>query len=187
MYKVEYCKEDVLKDTTYDNAFYSSLNNENNKWSNYYAYLKDKYDLCYNVESVTIDVDDIKNMKYDCFSNGLLLELYLMCKNNQVFGKYNQIIIENNSKFNEELIFNIFKTDWLINEDLINQYDSDLKNRRNYFLAMIEASEDNQDIKIQFRNKLYEYFIKTYDNLNNDKSIVYEEKKVLKLEKNKNS
>ena len=183
MYKVEYYKDEKEKDATYDNAFFSSLNNENTKWSNYYSYLKEKYDLCYNVQSVIIDIEDIKNMKYDCFSNGILLELYLMCKNNQVFNNYNQVMIENNSMFNEELIFNIFKADWLINEELINQYDSDLKSRKNYFKAILEVSEDNRDIKVQFRNKLYEYFIETYDSLNDVKENIYEENKVLKLDR----
>lgn len=189
MYKLNYYQEEICKDSTYDNAYYNCLNNEDKKWDNYYAYLKDKYDLCYNVESITIDIDDIKNMKYDCFSNGVLLSLYLMCKKNHVFEKYLQVTIPNNSIYSQELIYNILRSDWLINEESLNKNDDNLKRIENYFKAMIIASEDRQDIKIQFRNKLYSYFLETLKRIETGESIIVQNDKVLKLEmrENKNS
>ena len=186
MYKIEYYKDEKEKDVTYDDALYSSLNNGSVKWENYYAYLQEKYDLCYNVQSVTIDIEDIKEMKFDCFSNGILYKLYLMCKTNQAFDQYKKVVIPNNSIFMEELIYNIFKAEWLINEEIVdsNNYDELLRKRR-YFEAMIDASDDVRDTKIQFRNKLFEYFIKTYDNLKENKENSYDTDKILKLEKNK--
>ena len=182
MYKIDYYQDGKEKDLTYDYAYYNSLDNENTKWGNIYTYLKEKYDLCYNVESITIDVSDIKNMKYDCFSNGLLLKLYLMCNKNSIFEKCDQVTILNNCIFTEELIYNILKTDWLINEDLIKEDSDELGRRKNYFKALIEASEDRQDIKVQFRNKLYSYFIETYDKLK-DKDFTKDNViKILKLD-----
>ena len=39
MYKVNYLQ--IEKDPTYDDAYYSSVNNGNTKWEKYYFYLKD--------------------------------------------------------------------------------------------------------------------------------------------------
>ena len=180
MYRINYCEKE--KDTTYDEAYFTTMNNNNQKWSNYYAYLQEKYDLCYNIESITIDVSDIKCMKYDCYSNGILHKLYLICKNKHALEKYEQITITNDSIFAEELIYNILKTDWLINEELVDTYDDELKRRIIYFKAMIESSDDSKDIKVQFRNKLFAHFIKEYNRLKDNKEHNYEEKKVLILE-----
>lgn len=179
MYRVEY-RDDIEKDSTYDNALYNCLNNNDQKWANYYAYLKEKNDLCYNVCSITIDIEDIKNMKYESFSNGLLLSLYLRCKKDNLLEKADQVTIINNCPFSEELIYNIFKTDWLIDERLIGVYNSDLPRRKNYFEAMIEASEDRQDVQIQFRNKLFAYFLKTYEKIKNNSETKRDEKELRK-------
>ena len=181
MYKVEY-DDEKEKDLTYGNAYYTSLNNYDNKWGNYYAILKEKYDMCYNIKSISIDTKDICKMKFECFSNGILLSLYLKSKKDNLIEKYDRITIPNNSIFNEELIFNILKTEWLIDEDLMEEDMDNLKRRENYFKAMVEVSEDNQDIKIQFRNKLFNYFIETYESI---KEMTKEERvkeKVLKNE-----
>ena len=183
MYRVNYYKEEKKKDTTYDDAFYSSINNDNNKWEKYYFYLKEKYDLCYNVESITIDTEDIEKMQFECFSNDILLKLYLKCANESVFCKYDQVTILNNSLFSEELIYNIFKTEWLIDEQLIKNDNDELKRRENYFKAMVEASEYRQDIKIQFRNRMFKYFIETYDDIKNNQAKQKDNIKVLKLNK----
>ena len=173
MYRIEY--NDNIKDTTYDDAYYSSLNNNSTKWSNYYTYLKERNDLCYNVESVTIDVNDIEKMKFECFSNDILLKLYLKCKSDGILEKNEVVTILNNNPFNAEVIYNIFKTEWLIDERLLENDLEELKRRENYFKAMIEVSEAREDIKIQFRNKLYQYFIDTINR--------YREEKTLKLNK----
>ena len=182
MYRVNYYQEEMKKDKTYDEAFCSSVDNGNNKWERYYFYLKEKYDLCYNVESITIDTEDIKKMKFECFSNGLLLKLYLKCANEQILDKYNQVTIVNNSMFTEELIYNIFKAEWLIDERLLKNNSDELERRKNYYKTIIEVSEARQDIKIQFRNKLFEYFIKTYDLIKNNVSENDTSVKVLKLD-----
>ena len=124
-------------------------------------------------------------MKYDCFSNGVLLKLYLMCKKNHVLEKYEQVTIPNNSIFAEELIYNILKSDWLINEDVLNKNNDHLKRIENYFKAIIEVSEDNQDIKIQFRNKLYSYFLETFNKTKHSDGEIVSADKVLKLELDK--
>ena len=183
MYRIEYC--DKEKDSTYDDAYFTTMDNGNTKWNNYYSYLQEKYDLCFNIKSITIDVEDIKNMKYDCFSNGILLKFYLMCKSKHVFAKYDQVSIPNNSIFTEELIYNILKSDWIINEELVDSDDDELKRRETYFKALIEVSEDNRDIKIQFRNKLYEYFVRKYEYIKNHGLNPCSDDKILKLEKHK--
>ena len=182
MYKIDYYKEEREKDSTYDEAYYNSLNNGNNKWGNIYTILKEKYDLCYNIESITIDVDDVEKMRYDCFSNGVLLRLYLLCKKNHFLSTNECITIPNNSIYSEELIYNILKSDWLINEDLVNTNGEELQKKKNYFEAIIEVSEDCQDIKIQFRNKLYSYFLETYEKILKEEYQRYESGKVLKLD-----
>ena len=181
MYRVNYYSIEKEKDLTYDEAFYSSMDNGNSKWGKYYYYLKEKYDLCYNVHSITIDTEDIEKMQFECFSNDILLKLYLKCVSENILHKYDQIIIPNDSIFNEELIYNIFKTEWLIDERLLENNDDELKRRENYFKAIIEVSEKRQDIKIQFRNKLFKYFLEKYDYLKNNHDIKNVESKVLKL------
>ena len=183
MYRVNYYQEKMEKDLTYDEAFYSAMDNDNSKWEKYYFYLKDKYDLCYNVESITIDIEDIKKMQFECFSNDILLKLYLRCANENILYKYDRITIPNNSLFTEELIYNIFKTEWLIDERLLDNNRDELNRRNNYFKALVEASEARQDIKIQFRNKLLKYFIETYDYIKNNNVKREGNTKVLKLDK----
>lgn len=183
MYKVNYYQEEKEKDPTYDYAFYNCLNNENKKWDNYYTCLKEKNDLCYNVESIIIDTLDIENMKYDCFSNGILLKLYLICQKHHILKKYEQVAIFNNSVFNEEIIYNIFKTDWLINKELINNDKDELLRRKNYFEAVTQFSEDVRDIKVQFRNKLYCYFLTTFERIREGDNRTVSNDKVLKLGK----
>lgn len=183
MYKVNYYSNEKEKDLTYDEAFYSSMDNDNSKWEKYYFYLKEKYDLCYNVFSITIDTEDIKKMQFECFSNDILLKLYLKCVNENLLYKYDQITIPNDSIFNEELIYNIFKTEWLIDERLLENNRDELKRRKNYFKAIIDASERREDIKIQFRNKLFKYFIDSYDYLSSHLDEKKDEIKVLKLSK----
>ena len=108
MYRVNYYQEERKKDSTYDDAYYSSLNNGNNKWANYYFYLKEKYDLCHNVDSVVIDISDIKIMKFYTFSNNVLLKLYSLCVKEGIFNEYDSVTIPNSNPFTEELIYNIF-------------------------------------------------------------------------------
>ena len=183
MYKVNYYSKEVEKDSTYDEAFYSSMDNDNSKWEKYYFYLKEKYDLCYNVLSITIDTEDIEKMQFECFSNDILLKLYLKCAKENLLYKYDQITIPNDSIFNEELIYNIFKTEWLIDERLLKNNRDELNRRNNYFKAIVEASERREDIKIQFRNKLFKYFIESYSNIDSHLGKKDSETKVLKLNK----
>lgn len=185
MYRVNYYERE--KDLTYDDAYYSVLDNENHKWENYYTYLKEKYDLCYNVESITIDVEDIEKMQFECFSNGILLKLFLKCANENILRKYDQVTIMNDGIFNEELIYNIFKTEWLIDEELFKNDQDELKRRKNYFAALLDASEQRQDIKIQFRNKLLKYFLEKYDFLKDNYYDNDNKLKVLKLSKTTNN
>ena len=182
MYRVDYYQEEKKKDSTYDDAFNSAINNGNSKWEKYYTVLKEKYDLCYNIESITIDTEDIKKMQFDCFSNDILLKLYLMCKSKNIIGKYDQLTIPNNSLFSEELIYNILKCDWLIDERLLENDRDELERRKNYFKAILEVSETRQDIKIQFRNKLYSYFIEMYEKIKNEKELNHSDK-VLRLDR----
>ena len=181
MYKIEF-RTGIVKDKTYDDAYYSTLNNDDNKWKNYYSLIKEKYDLCYNVLSVTIDTWDIREMQFACFSNNILLKLYLKCKREGVFEKYDKVSILNDNIYNEELIYNILKAEWLIDERLISNNPYELALRKNYFQAMIEASESVQNIKIQFRNKLFSYFLETYDFIQHNNNFI-DDSKVLKLSK----
>ena len=70
--------------------------------------------------------------------------------------------IHNKGMLAEEIIYNILKAEWLIDERLVDPYNPELKQRENYFRALLSVSEDSQDIKVQFRNKLIEHFIRSY-------------------------
>ena len=162
MFKVKYYEEERKRDNTYDEAYVEACNNNNTKWMNYYAYLQEKYDLCYNIESITIDTADIDKMKFDVFSNGVLKKLYDECKSHHIIHKEKEFTIHNNGMLAEEIIYNILKAEWLIDERLVDPYNPELKQRENYFRALLSVSEDSQDIKVQFRNKLIEHFIRSY-------------------------
>ncbi len=169
MFKVNY-DEEIKKDTTIDDAYFNACNNNNQKWINYYSHLKDKYDTCYNVKSITIDSTDVEKMKFDAYSNGVLLKLYLECKVKHLFEIEDEITIINDTPLMEEIIYNIIKADWLIDERLLDPYNDDLNRRENYFKALLSVSEDAKDLKIQFRNKLYEYFIYCFEKYKEEKS-----------------
>ena len=162
MFKVNYSMEPVEYDHTYEEAYIKACDNNNTHWMNYYGYLKDKYDLTYNVESVTIDMVDIEKMKFDIYSNGILKKLFDECKKDHSLFKEHNFTIVNDNKLAEEIIYNIMKAEWLIDERLVDPYNPELPGRENYFKALLSVSEDSQDIKIQFRNKLLEHFIRSY-------------------------
>ena len=162
MFKVNYYEEEKVKDLIYDEAYIKACENNNTHWMNYYGYLKDKYDLTYNVESVTIDMVDIEKMKFDIYSNGILKKLFDECKKDHSLFKEHNFTIVNDNKLAEEIIYNIMKAEWLIDERLVDPYNPELPGRENYFKALLSVSEDSTDIKTQFRNKLLEHFIRSY-------------------------
>jgi len=162
MFKVNYYEKEIERDSTYDDAYATACTNNDTKWINYYAYLQEKYDMCYNVESLTIDTADIERMRFDVFSNGILMKLYQECKGKHIIETEEQYTIVNDSKLAEEIIYNIMKAQWLIDERLVDPYNPELKQRENYFKALLSVSDDTQDVKTQFRNKLLEHFLKSY-------------------------
>ena len=162
MFKVNYYEEEKEKDTIYDEAYITACQNNNTHWINYYGYLREKYNLTYNVESVTIDMIDIEKMKFDIYSNGILKKLYDECKKNHTLFKEQEFTIMNDGKLAEEIIYNIMKAQWLIDERLVDPYNPELPGRENYFKALLSVSDDSTDIKTQFRNKLLEHFLRSY-------------------------
>ena len=75
-----------------------------------------------NIESITIDVRDIDNMKYiDIIHNGdiYLLLLYVKCLKyyKRKINLNNHFTIENNFIENENIIKSVLNCEWLINED----------------------------------------------------------------------
>ncbi len=125
MYSIEYYKRgknkpDWLREKKHKNDF------ENIQ--DYKDYLRDikMFYACRKIKSLTIDVNDLDILRathnpyceYSCDS----YELGVICDCAESLSA-KRIVIENNSYTNQELIYNIINTKWLINKDSFEYTD----------------------------------------------------------------
>ena len=120
------------------------------------------------IKNLTIDLDDILMMKnIDILYNGnkYLVALYLKYLKHCCHKKRTiyELTIPNNNLENGYIINSIISTDWLINQDTINDNIDELEKRRELFQKTIEELRESPKIHDQHQILLMQYFIDTFD------------------------
>lgn len=125
MYSIEYYKRgknkpDWVREKKHENDFKNT--------QDYNDYIRDVkiFNACRNIKSLTIDVNDLDILRathnpfceYSC--DGYELDVICDCAESL---SAKRIVIENNSYTNQELIYNIINTKWLINKDSFGYTD----------------------------------------------------------------
>lgn len=171
MYVVNYYKKEREKPIIKE-PVYSNNNKTNSLLKRKYFYKKDLIDKCWNIKSLTIDIEDIKHIIYDGNAKHLL-SLYLRVKRANFDEDVKSITILNNNSVNLLYIYEIINCKWMVNynEELNNL---NLLNTVKRLLILIDQYEIVTDIKMKekIKNeiKLIKYYIDTILNKENNKT-----------------
>ena len=181
MYSIQYYKKKRTKPTLEIRNF-SSDRKSNLMARLRYLHQKDVIDKCWNIKSLTIDIDDIKNVIYD---DRLKHLISLYAKINRLnTNEIESIIILNNSGINMLYIYEIINCDWMIEEDKAYYSEELLLEKIRELNRLIEKYENSksQSDKNKLRNRirLFEYWM---NSLNDKNTSQKSEQKVLKLGK----
>lgn len=180
MYSIEYYQNERSKPTI-EIPNYSSDNRKRNSMKRR-AYLrrKDVIDKCGNIQSLTIDVADIKNVLYDDRLKHLR-GLYARI-NGLNINDVKTIKIFNDNSVNLLYIYEIINCDWMINKGEID-YSEELlieKIKELYLLITEYEKSNNPDDKVRLKDKihLFKYWINSLNARNNTQN---SDEKVLKI------
>ena len=143
MYLIEYCKNE--KNTEFKkliNSKNTSITNQKN------LYQKNLANVCQNVKSITIDLEDIKMMKF--LDDSILLGLYARFSNQ----KRNAFVtIPNNGQLNCLYIYHILKNKWLIDQENADKISFVLEYKDN------SKPDFEKTKRRRWRCKCYYYFV----------------------------
>ncbi len=121
-----------------------------------------------NIEGITIDVKDIKMMKYiDVLHKGdkYLVTLYVkylkLCHKKK--KELSTITILNDNPNNEKIISSIIDCPWLINEYSLTLNSEEYKKRKEVFQKEIEFLKNSKKLNEQHQVMLMQYFIDEFD------------------------
>ena len=159
MYTIEYYKTKKEKPII-NEPEYSNDNRRNYMNRKRYLHQKDLIDKCWNIKSLTIDIDDIKHIIYDRKLRKLY-SLYARVQRAKLDDNINSITILNNNSLNLMFIYEIINCEWMINqEEMLDSLDT-LKISRQLYNRMQEYEATNnpkikKDIEI-----LIDYYINT--------------------------
>ena len=180
MYSIEYYQNE-RSEPTIEIPNYSSDNRKRNSMKRR-AYLrrKDVIDKCENIQSLTIDVADIKNVLYDDRLNHLW-GLYTRI-NGLNINDVKTIKIFNDNSVNLLYIYEIINCDWMINKGEID-YSEELlieKTEELYLLITEYEKSNNPDDKVRLKDKihLFKYWINSLNARNNTQN---SDEKVLRI------
>lgn len=121
MYSIQYYKSKRVKPTLDEPNYLSDNRKLNCIKRRRYLRQKDLIDKCWNIKSLTIDLNDIENIIYDENLNHLL-SLYARAnrlRNNGI----EHITILNNSRVNLLYIYETLNCEWMINSEEISYSD----------------------------------------------------------------
>ncbi len=165
MYKIEYYKTKKEKPTIKEPEYSSDSKRINNMERRRYLHQKDLIDKCWNIKSLTIDIEDIKHIIHDRKLRKLY-SLYAIVERAKIDENIDSITILNNNSVNLLIIYEIINCEWMINqEEILDSLDT-LKISRQLYNRMQEYEATNnpnikKDIEI-----LIDYYINTIINKN---------------------
>ena len=126
----------------------------------WYLHQKDLIDKCWNIKSLTIDIEDINHIIQDkkLFK---LYSLYAKVERSKFDDNINSITILNNNSVNLMFIYEIINCEWLVNqEEMLDTLDT-LKISRQLYTRMQEyEATNNSNIKKDIEI-LIDYYINT--------------------------
>ena len=160
MYTIEYYKTKKEKPTIKEPKYSSNSKRINYMKRRRYLHQKDLIDKCWNIKSLTIDIEDIKYIIYDRKLRKLY-SLYARVQRAKLDDNINSITILNNNSLNLMFIYEIINCEWMINqEEMLDSLDT-LKISRQLYNRMQEYEATNnpkikKDIEI-----LIDYYINT--------------------------
>ena len=192
MYTIEYYK--TKKKPTIKKAKYKSDNqNFNRMIERKYLYQKDIIDKCWNIKSLTIDIEDIEKIIYDQRLIYLCSLYAIVMKRISSDNSITSITILNNNKLNLSYIYEIINCEWMINaNENINEINIEKIQNRLDYLKNIYENTTNQKKKIDIEYKIYliTYYLDTIKKHNDmpkkDKKTVKLGKRFIKQKNNKN-
>ena len=176
MYSIEYYQNERSKPTI-EIPNYSS-DNRNSMKRRAYLRRKDVIDKCGNIQSLTIDFADIKNVLYDDRLKHLP-GLYARI-NGLNINDVKTIKIFNDNSVNLLYIYEIINCDWMINRGEID-YSEELlieKTKELYLLITEYEKSNNLDDKARDKIHLFKYWINSLNARNNTQN---SDEKVLKI------
>ncbi len=165
MYTIEYYKIKKEKPTIKEPKYSSNSKRINYMKRRRYLYQKDLIDKCWNIKSLTIDIEDIKRIIYD----RKLEKLYSLYERVQIAkfdDNINSITILNNNSLNRMFIYEIINCEWMVNqEEMLDSLNTLKISRQLYNLRQEYEATNNPNIKKDIEI-LIDYYIKTIINKN---------------------
>ena len=152
----------------------------------HYARTVDMETKCLNIESVTIDLDDIRYSAYDRYMYRVnTLRRRLERRGTNGVG---QITILNNNPDNKKYIYEIITSPWMVNKDSVVDLDEEIKNAEEGLKSLLicynKAKEKNNVFSISYyfyKIELMKYYILSLAAKRNGNSCAEESCKTLKL------
>ena len=178
MYTIEYYKNQRTKPII-EEPNYPDNPRLKNIMKRRYLHKKDVLDKCFNIKSLTIDLEDINNIIFDK-KVGYLLGLYMRVKKSNISDDINSITILNSNKINESCIYEIINCDWMVNKDDEINILEVLKMARQLY-TLTEEYEKANDLTSKNHIKKKMYLIKYYIDTIINKCCTEEEKNVISL------
>lgn len=183
MYTIEYYKAKKEKPTIKEPEYSSDNKRKNYMMRRRYVHQKDLIDKCWNIKSLTIDIEDIKNIiQYRRLQH--LFSLYERVKRANVDESINSITILNNNRINLLYIYEIINCKWLVNANGdLNNIDVLKLTRR--LLTLMDRYDREREQKIKRISKdeieLIKYYMNTIINKNNYNNNKEADTKTIKL------
>ena len=165
MYTIEYYKnkkeKPIIKEPEYSSDS-KRIKYMKRKW---YLHRKDLIDKCWNIKSLTIDIEDIKHIIHDRRLRNLY-SLYASVERAKLDENINSITILNNNSVNLMFIYEIINCEWMVNqEEMVDDLDTLKISRQLYNRMQDYDATNNQNIKKDIEI-LIDYYIKTIINKN---------------------
>ena len=180
MYTIEYYKIKKEKPTIKEPKYSSDSKRINYMKRRRYLHRKDLIDKCWNIKSLTIDIEDIKHIIYDR-KLGKLYSLYARVQIAKFDDNINSITILNNNSLNLMFIYEIINCEWMVNqEEMLDSLNTLKISRQLYNLRQEYETTNNPNIKKDIEI-LIDYYINTIINKNKSEQEFGE--KTLKLGK----
>ena len=143
-------------------------------------YEKDSIEKCWNIKSITIDIEDIKHIIYD-EKLYKLYGLYARINRENLDNSIRSITILNNNLKNQLCIYEILNCDWMVNQYKILDNLETLKIARQLSNRIQEYDSTSKPFRKKNVEVLIDYYISTI--MNKDKKDRSSDTKTLKLGK----
>ena len=183
MYTIEYYKTKTIKPTLKQAKYKSDNQSLNHITKRKYLYQKDIIDKCWDIMSLTIDIEDIEKIIYDQRLIHLCGLYAIVMKRISSGNSINSITILNNNNFNLSCIYEIIKCEWMVNaNENVDEINIERIQKRLKYLNAVYKNTTNQKKKIDI--EYYIYLITYYlDTIKKHNDIQKKERKTIKLGK----